>query len=106
MWLRDFLGKDVPKFRTMTYGYNARLFDGLAGGTLEEYAQQFLEDLKDVRSTVDVSGFELVFQARLASTCSQTAQTQRRPLFFVTHSFGGILVMRVSSKPSTLNLPR
>ena len=60
MWLRDFLGNDVPKFRTMTYGYNARLFDGHVGGTLEEYAQQFLEDLKDVRSTVEVSVLDLV----------------------------------------------
>ena len=66
MWLRDFLGKDVPHFRTMIYGYNARI-DGHAGGTLEEYAQQFLEDLKDVRSTADV-GEPFVRKVKLALT--------------------------------------
>ena len=54
MWLRDFLGEDFPRFRTMVYGYNSKL-SGHAGGSLEQYTQRFLEDLKDVRATDEVA---------------------------------------------------
>lgn len=54
MWLRDFLSEDFPRFRTTVYGYNSKL-SGHAGGSLEQYAQRFLEDLKDVRATDEVA---------------------------------------------------
>ncbi|KAI4146697.1 MAG: hypothetical protein LQ340_005841 [Diploschistes diacapsis] len=81
MWLRDFLSEDFPRFRTTVYGYNSKL-SGHAGGSLEQYAQRFLEDLKDVRATDEI---------------------QKRPIFFIAYSFGGILVMRAFVKANQVH---
>lgn len=54
MWLRDFLSKDLPNCRTMIYGYNSKLKSpGIH--TIEAYSRSFLEELKKVRKTEDVS---------------------------------------------------
>ncbi|USP82831.1 hypothetical protein yc1106_10105 [Curvularia clavata] len=70
MWLRDFLSKDLPFCRTMTYGYNSKL---LSHGidTIMDYGRGLLEELKKVRNTEEL---------------------RKRPLFFVAHSFGGIIL--------------
>ncbi|KAF2631425.1 hypothetical protein BU25DRAFT_384710 [Macroventuria anomochaeta] len=70
MWLRDFLCKDLPCCRTMIYGYNSKL-SSHGVDTIMDYGRGLLEELKKVRSTEEL---------------------QRRPLFFVAHSFGGIIL--------------
>jgi hypothetical protein len=54
MWLRDFFSVDLPRCRTMVYGYNSKL---LSHGidTLLDYGREFLEELKKVRYTKEVS---------------------------------------------------
>ncbi|KAH7303327.1 hypothetical protein B0I35DRAFT_365156 [Stachybotrys elegans] len=70
MWLRDFLSKDLPCCRTMIYGYNSKLsahgFD-----TIMDYSRGLVEELKKVRNT---------------------AGLRKRPLFFIAHGFGGIIL--------------
>lgn len=53
MWLRDFLSKDLPRCRTMTYGYNSKL---LSQGidTIMTYGLEFIEGLERVRNTPEV----------------------------------------------------
>lgn len=56
MWLRDFLPEDFPKCRILTYGYNWKLTGrsrGLHG--LIDYERDFLEEIKHVRVTEEVS---------------------------------------------------
>jgi hypothetical protein len=54
MWLRDFFSKDLPRCRTMTFGYNSKLSTrGL--GRLLEYGREFMEEIKKVRYTNEVS---------------------------------------------------
>ncbi|KAH7385972.1 hypothetical protein BKA66DRAFT_490292 [Pyrenochaeta sp. MPI-SDFR-AT-0127] len=70
MWLRDFLSKDLPCCRTMIYGYNSKLSShGI--DTIMDYGRELIEELKKVRNTEEL---------------------RRRPLFFVAHSFGGIIL--------------
>jgi hypothetical protein len=53
MWLRDFLSKDLPHCRTMTYGYNSKLSShGI--DTIMDYGREFLEEIKQVRNTAEV----------------------------------------------------
>jgi hypothetical protein len=54
MWLRDFLSKDLPQCRTMIYGYNSKL---LSRGvhTIMDYGREFLERIKRVRYTKEVT---------------------------------------------------
>ncbi|KAM6504800.1 hypothetical protein FSOLCH5_015290 [Fusarium solani] len=70
MWLRDFLSKDLPCCRTMIYGYNSKLSShGI--DTILDYGRELIEELKKVRNSEEL---------------------RRRPLFFVAHSFGGIIL--------------
>jgi hypothetical protein len=70
MWLRDFLCKDMPRCRTLIYGYNSKLSTH-GVDTILDYSRQLIEELKKVRNTEEL---------------------QRRPLFFIAHSFGGIIL--------------
>ncbi|PGH36217.1 hypothetical protein GX50_00901 [[Emmonsia] crescens] len=70
MWLRHFLSQDLPHCRTMIYGYDSRLTShGI--NTIMDYGREFLEEIKQVRNT---------------------PESTQRPLFFIAHSFGGIIL--------------
>ncbi|KAL5353528.1 hypothetical protein ACLOAV_001565 [Pseudogymnoascus australis] len=70
MWLRDFLSKDLPCCRTMIYGYNSKLSTH-GVDTIMDYSRGLIEELKKVRNT---------------------EKLRKRPLFFIAHSFGGIIL--------------
>jgi len=54
MWLRDFLSKDLPHCRTMTYGYNSKL-SSHGVDTIMDYGRELIEEIKKVRDTDEVS---------------------------------------------------
>jgi hypothetical protein len=54
MWLRDFLSKDLPQCRTMTYGYNAKL-SSHGVDTILDYGRELMEEIKKIRNTKAVS---------------------------------------------------
>ncbi|KFY86469.1 hypothetical protein V500_07615 [Pseudogymnoascus sp. VKM F-4518 (FW-2643)] len=70
MWLRDFLSKDLPCCRTMIYGYNSKLSTH-GVDTIMDYGRGLMEELKKVRNTEEL---------------------RKRPLFFIAHSFGGLIL--------------
>ncbi|KAJ6016427.1 hypothetical protein N7540_011018 [Penicillium herquei] len=70
MWLRDFLSKDLPQCRTMIYGYNSKL-SSHGVDTILDYGRELMEEIKKIRNTKEL---------------------QQRPLIFVAHSFGGIIM--------------
>ncbi|QKX62526.1 uncharacterized protein TRUGW13939_09687 [Talaromyces rugulosus] len=73
MWLRDFLSKDLPQCRTMIYGYNSKL-SSHGVDTILDYGRELMEEIKKIRNTKEI---------------------QQRPLFFIAHSFGGIILAHV-----------
>lgn len=70
MWLQDFLSKDLPRCRTLIYGYNSKL-QSRGINTILNYGAEFMEELKKVRCTAEEIG---------------------RPLILIGHSFGGLIV--------------
>ncbi|KAJ5751290.1 hypothetical protein N7533_008318 [Penicillium manginii] len=70
MWLRDFLSKDLPQCRTMIYGYNSKL-SSHGVDTILDYGRELMEEIKKIRNTKEL---------------------QQRPLVFIAHSFGGIVM--------------
>lgn len=70
MWLRNFLSRDLPYCRTMIYGYESKLLAPNIN-QLQEYGRLFLAEIAKVRDTVDL---------------------QQRPLIFICHSYGGIIL--------------
>jgi hypothetical protein len=53
MWLRDFLPKRLPKVRTFTFGYEAKLVDSTSDSSLSEYSKQLLLSIQSARDDSD-----------------------------------------------------
>ncbi|KAH0538021.1 hypothetical protein FGG08_005382 [Glutinoglossum americanum] len=81
MWLRDFLSKDMPHCRTMIYGYNSKL-KSLEISKIMDYGREFMEEIKKVRYTKEL---------------------RERPLFFIAHGFGGIILAHCLVKAVQMN---
>ncbi|KAJ5363029.1 hypothetical protein N7541_003873 [Penicillium brevicompactum] len=74
-WPQDLLKEDIPNARIMTFGYNTMVQRGTQAvnqGNLFSHAKNLLYDLESTRR-----------------------KTPTRPLIFVAHSLGGILVKEV-----------
>lgn len=78
MWLRDFLPEHVPSARILTYGYDSRLFKNKSTASIREFSRNLLQALGAAR--VDIAS---------------------RPIIFIGHSLGGILIKEVR----TINIP-
>lgn len=74
-WLRDLLPNDIPQSRIMSYGYNVNVFDrgghGVNQQSVYDHARALISDLVLKR---------------------QLTETERRPILFVVHSLGGIVL--------------
>lgn len=71
VWLRDFAPKDVPCARFITYGYDTTVIASDSNQGVCELAHTLLDGLANFRSKT---------------------QTQTRPLCFVCHSLGGVVL--------------
>ena len=74
-WLRDLLPNVLPNSRIMSYGYNVNVFDhgghGVNQQSVYDHARTLISDLVLKR---------------------QLTETERRPIIFVVHSLGGIVL--------------
>ncbi|KAI5804940.1 hypothetical protein EDC01DRAFT_351408 [Geopyxis carbonaria] len=71
MWLHDFLPYDFKNCRIMTYGYG---LDLKKEGRILDHAKMFLAQL---------------------NTARRSSQEKRRPIIFIGHSLGGILILQM-----------
>ncbi|KAK2023015.1 hypothetical protein LX32DRAFT_708969, partial [Colletotrichum zoysiae] len=71
VWLRDFLPRDVPDIRVLIYGYDTTLPGSRSKQSIEDLGGILLERV-------------VAFRARDGTT--------RRPLIFIGHSLGGLLI--------------
>ncbi|KAL8388979.1 hypothetical protein RB595_008888 [Gaeumannomyces hyphopodioides] len=71
LWLRDFLPKRAPQARVLLFSYNANVVFNLATAGVREQAENLLNQLAEKR-----------------------IDNPDRPLVFVCHSLGGIIVKR------------
>ena len=72
MWLRDRLPKDVPKLRSLIYGYDTKLFKSRSFQDLDDIARSFIASLKELRRSLSPA----------------------KCLFILAHSLGGIVLKR------------
>jgi triacylglycerol esterase/lipase EstA (alpha/beta hydrolase family) len=75
-WLRDSLPEEVPGARIFSYGYPANVFLSLEKGRIHDHAITLLEDLRDMR---------------------KIPEDARRPIVFICHSMGGLVVKKVGN---------
>ncbi|KAK8130582.1 hypothetical protein PG999_002962 [Apiospora kogelbergensis] len=74
MWLADFLPVDIPYARIFTYGYNSGVAFTGSASRIDDYSRTLLE--------------------RLMAKRRQFSPLEKRPLIFVCHSLGGVVVKR------------
>jgi hypothetical protein len=72
-WLRDFLPKQIPFARVLSFSYNSTVMFTKSVADIGTFSEQLLEDLLSMRSGLAAS----------------------RPIIFVCHSLGGIVVKKV-----------
>ena len=75
LWLRDFLPTSIPKARILTYGYDSGVAFGSSASNITDFARDLLERIRAKRRRT----------------------TQERPIIFVCHSMGGIVLKKVCS---------
>ena len=71
VWLRDFAPQDVPQARFITYGYDTSVVASDSNQGIRELARTLLDSLVSFR---------------------QRTQAQKRPLLFICHSLGGVVL--------------
>ncbi|KAI0400737.1 hypothetical protein F4802DRAFT_583836 [Xylaria palmicola] len=71
LWLRDFLPKRVPRARICLFGYNSNVAFGSSAAGVREQGENLLNHLDQAR-----------------------AENPSRPLIFICHSLGGLIVKR------------
>lgn len=87
MWLRDLLPERIPRARVWTWGYDSRTHtrshrDYLTTKKLYDHGRELVFDLEGARREDD---------------------SHQRPIIFIAHSLGGIVVKNVRSMcPSTI----
>ena len=75
-WLRDFLPSELPGARIMSFGYNANSLSTKSVSDIDDIARMLLYDLKIDRQEED---------------------EKQRPLVFIAHSLGGIVLKKVEN---------
>ena len=91
-WLRDLLPENVKNARIMTFGYNADVWLSRSTLDVDNHCSNLFANLIDVRETDEVR-----FQPqRLRPSIKQDfPQEKERPIIFIAHSLGGMLLKKV-----------
>ncbi|KAK6429616.1 hypothetical protein LTR95_014238 [Oleoguttula sp. CCFEE 5521] len=85
VWLRDFAPQDIPRARFITYGYDTAVVVSNNNQGVGELAHTLLDGLVSFR---------------------HRTQTQQRPLLFVCHSLGGVVLKEALVMSSKVTEPK
>ncbi|KFY85713.1 hypothetical protein V500_08165 [Pseudogymnoascus sp. VKM F-4518 (FW-2643)] len=83
MWLRDYLPRDAPNARILTYGYYSKLQDGTAVNILQDHTNKFVHGLMDMR---------------------EEGQCDSRPIIFIGHSLGCLIIKKTLTDAVSLGI--
>ncbi|KAI9656999.1 MAG: Serine active site containing protein 1 [Trizodia sp. TS-e1964] len=89
LWLRDFLKHQAPQARVLLFGYNSRVAFDTAKAGVREHAENWLNRLAAER----IVSRNLAI-GNLTQELTAFKDDPDRPLLFVCHSLGGLVVKR------------
>lgn len=96
-WIKDFLPSDIEEARILTYEYQTTVAVEELAQSILTISKQLLESLETWRSRDPVCPTVV----RFATLAISNSPLQCRPLVFVAHSLGGIIVKDVRTLPLT-----
>lgn len=96
-WLNSLLPDRMPKIRVISFGYDARTHSSspLSQQHLHSHAEQLVENLTRRRDVSNVRQISYPIVTGIILIVIHL-QTMTRPIIFVAHSLGGIVVKSVS----------
>ncbi len=99
-WLRDLLPSNIPNAHIYTWGYDANTHSTsqISAQYLYDHARTLISDLCLKRRMTKVLALYLHGKESL---CWKIKQTQTRPIIFVAHSLGGIVLKTVRCRGKT-----
>lgn len=96
MWLRDFLPKDLPHVRVLTYGYNSQLKTASSRNILGDHVRMFKQRLITLpgSATVSCSGLESRHELTNEDSESSSSNCFYRPQSRMLDHQEGMLLSR------------
>ncbi|OBT39216.1 hypothetical protein VE00_10383 [Pseudogymnoascus sp. WSF 3629] len=83
MWLRDYLPRDAPNARILTYGYHSKLQGSDSVSILQDHTNKFVHSLIDMR---------------------EEGQCDSRPIIFIGHSLGCLIIKKTLTDAISLGI--
>lgn len=97
-WLEHLLPDALPRARIMTFGYDSRLAFSRSRAGLDNFARDLLNRLRMVRVNSEV-WLHCTLKLGWIHLLTGATQAEHRPLIFVAHSLGGIVVKKACLHP-------
>lgn len=96
-WLldKDMLPSEIPSARVLTFNYESRWLWEAPRQTTISCATQMLNDIDGLRQKVRQLEWPPIVPLTAVLTLPKEPHTRNRPIIFVGHSFGGIVIEQV-----------
>ena len=99
MWLRDSLPYHLPCARVIIYGYDTQLYGSRSFQDLEALGSSLRVDIEGMNDEAIVCAKQKSVYINIAANFEKI-----KPLIFIAHSLGGLIVKEVELDSSTVRI--